>query len=41
MSEFKAAMLCCVNISVSSTFVPASKAFERTFKLATVQKGVN
>ena len=39
MPEFRSAMVCCGNITVSSSFVSMSKTvIERTFKLATVQR---
>ena len=42
MSEVRSTMVCCGNISVSSTFVSASKTIiERTFKLATARRSVN
>ena len=42
MPEFRSAMVCCGNITRSSSFVSMSKTIiERTFKLATAQKSAN
>lgn len=42
MSEFRSTMVCCGNISVSSTFISLSKTIiEKTFNLASVKKSVS